>query len=80
MTHPNVLALNLLDLLAQVEAQLRCLTKIHRTLGQLAAAGHPKRALDIRHINDDLADVLTMNETIRPLCEDAIEAARKLRE
>jgi hypothetical protein len=75
---PDVISLYLWDLRAQVESQLRCLTKIHRTYEKLPLTGDVRRAYDTRQMLADLADVLTMNGSVRGVCEDAIAQVKAL--
>ncbi len=70
----DLLSLHLWDLRAQVESQLRCLTKIHRLYGQLPPPGDPKRAADLREMKKDLADVITANASVRGVATETLEA------
>jgi len=74
MTEEDWTALSaaLWDLSAQVEGQLRCLTKIHRMHDRPAQPG------DKETIVSELEDVLRMNHRIGTSCELSIEHAREL--
>jgi hypothetical protein len=62
------------DLRAQVEGQLRCLTKIHRMHDRKTQPG------DKHAIVTELQDVLTKNADVVRSCEIAIEEAEALPE
>ncbi|MGE3473150.1 MAG: hypothetical protein AB7O28_22575 [Vicinamibacterales bacterium] len=78
MRKPDLLTAHLWDLRAQVESQLRCITKIHRRFEALAPKGSDRRAADKQAIVSDLSDVLTMAAAVRGVCESAIEAVEAL--
>jgi hypothetical protein len=60
------------DLRAQVEAELRCLTKVHRLHDGRADTGDKARIIA------ELRDVLRINNEIRTACELAIATADEL--
>ncbi len=78
MDAPNLIGLLLWDLRAQVESQLRCLTKIHRMCEQLPPSGDPKRAADVRDMQKDMADVLALNASTRGVATEALEGVNAL--
>ncbi len=76
----DLISLHLWDLRAQVESQLRCLTKVHRLYEQLPPASDPKRAIDLREMRTDMADVITMNGSVRGVATETLEALTALPE
>jgi hypothetical protein len=60
------------DLRAQVEAELRCLTKVHRLHDGGSEPGDKARIIA------ELRDVLRINNDIRTACEMAIVTADEL--
>jgi ribosomal protein L29 len=79
MTDPcDPISLHLWDLRAQVEAELRCLTKVHRRYEQLPPEGNPERAAMIREMRQDIADVLTANGSIRGVAMETLDALNAL--
>ncbi len=76
----DLISLHLWDLRAQVESQLRCITKIHRLYDQLPPSGDPKRTIDLREMRTDLADVITTNGSVRGVATETLEALTALPE
>ncbi len=77
---PDLFTLHLWDLRAQVESQLRCLTKIHRMYEELPPLGDPQRGIQLRDMHKDLADVITTNAAMRGVSEEALDLLKKLPE
>jgi hypothetical protein len=75
----TVLTSLLWDIRAQVEAQLRCLTKLHQRLDGLPRRTPQQRAADIEHILKDLTDIYKTHTTLEPICAEALAAAHRLK-
>jgi hypothetical protein len=76
----DLISLHLWDLRAQVESQLRCLRKTHRLYEQLPPAGDPQRAINLREMRTDMADVITANGSVRGVAMETLEALTALPE
>jgi hypothetical protein len=69
------------DLRAQAESKLRCLTRVQQLLGELDSSKDPaKRLAARRKILDDLRDIVTISKSLRTLAENALQAATMLPE
>ena len=78
---PDRRAVSLLDshlwsLRAEVEAQLRMLTEIHRQVNHLPSRDDPQWGVQVDHIETELEHILDANVIIRELCVTALGETR----
>jgi hypothetical protein len=71
----STLALHLWDLRAQLEAQLRCLTKVHRWVDDFPTLPAEQRAQQKREILENLEEIRSTSEIVRGIATAAISAA-----
>jgi hypothetical protein len=69
----DLMSLHLWDLRAQVEAQLRCVTTVHRLYDQLPPPGDPRRASNLRDMQKDVAELITTNAWMRGVATQVLE-------
>jgi hypothetical protein len=74
----DLIELYLRDLRAQGDSQLRRLRNAQRIFDTLSPPGDIHRAEQRLVIFSDLAEMLTTNERIRGVCEDAVTAAANI--
>jgi len=77
--HIALLQAHLWALRAEVESQVRNLTKVHRELDTLPERGDVRRDAESERLVIDVEQILDANRTIRALCETAVEQARLLK-
>ena len=72
------LVLHLWDIRAQLEAQLRCLTKVHRWVDDLPTTPAPDRAALKAEILQNLTEIQSTCDIVRDASANAIAAAKQL--
>jgi hypothetical protein len=68
------LPVHLWDLRAQLEAQLRCLTKIQRWVDEFSALSPRQQSTRHREITENLTEILTTSDLVRRIAGDAISS------
>ena len=71
---PPTLPAYLWDLRAQLEAQLRCLTKIQRWVDEFAALSPPQQSSRSSEIIENLTEILTTSDVVRRVTAEAISS------